>query len=74
MAHPLPTPGAARVVSNPEIMGGLPCVEGTRVPAENVLVEVRAGTSRGEIFHHYPSLPSDAIEACLAWEREGCPS
>lgn len=63
----------ARVVSNPHILGGIPVVEGTRVPAENVLVELQARRSRQEVFVTYPSLPPDAIEACLAWERAGKP-
>jgi uncharacterized protein (DUF433 family) len=64
---------AAKIVSKEGILAGIPVVSGTRVPAENVLVEVRAGTSRFEIFRHYPSLPPDAIEACVAWEKAGRP-
>lgn len=58
-----------RIVSDPEILGGMPVVEGTRVPADNVLAEVRAGTSTMEIFRHYPSLPTDGINACVSWDR-----
>lgn len=64
---------AAVVVSNPEIMGGTPVVLGTRLPAQLILAEVLSGKSRLEIFRAYPSLPPDGIDACLAWEREGCP-
>jgi uncharacterized protein (DUF433 family) len=39
------------------------------VPAAQILAELRAGTSRDEILRHYPSLPADGIEACLAWQR-----
>ena len=66
-------PANTRVVSNPKILAGTPVVEGTRVPAENVLVEVAAGTSRVKIFAGYPTLPPDAIETCLAWEKAGRP-
>lgn len=65
---------ASYVVRNPEILGGTPTVTGTRVPAETVLAEVRAGTDRVEIFRNYPTLPPDAIEACLAWEAAGKPA
>jgi 2-keto-3-deoxy-L-fuconate dehydrogenase len=34
----------ARVTSDPEIMGGWPCVSGTRVPARTIIAELRAGT------------------------------
>jgi len=59
------------IVSNPGILGGTPVVQGTRVPAENVLAEVHGGTSRFEIFCSYPSLPPDGIDACIEWEING---
>lgn len=62
------------VVCDREILGGTPTVIGTRVPAANVLAEVRAGTTRPDVFRHYPTLPPDAIEACLAWEAAGRPA
>ena len=64
----------ASVVSIDDILGGTPVVSGTRVPADTVLAEIRSGRSRFEIFRAYPSLPIDAIDACLAWERAGRPS
>ncbi len=63
----------SKIVSNPNILGGTPVVAGTRVPAETVLTEVRAGKDRFNIFRHYPSLPLDGIEACIAWEKAGRP-
>lgn len=60
----------SKVVSDPEILGGNPVVEGTRVPVENVLAAVHAGQSRFIIFRHYPSLPPDGIDACIDWENK----
>ena len=62
-----------KVVSNPHILGGTPVVEGPRVPAETVLVEVRNKHDKFDIFRSYPSLPPDGVEACLEWERSGRP-
>jgi uncharacterized protein (DUF433 family) len=59
----------SRIVRDEHILGGTPVVEGTRVPAENVLAELRAGRSKLEIFQDYPSLPLDGVEACLEWEK-----
>jgi uncharacterized protein (DUF433 family) len=59
------------VVADPAILGGIPVVSGTRIPADTVLAEIRAGKSRFEIFRSYPSLPVDGIDACLSWERTG---
>jgi uncharacterized protein (DUF433 family) len=60
----------AEVVSDPDILGGWPVVKGTRVPAETILVCLRDGMSRSEIFLHYPSLPGDGIDAVLRWDEE----
>lgn len=60
-----------RVVSNPNILGGIPIIEGTRVPVDNVLAEVKAGMPPLEIFSDYPSLPPDGIKVCIEWDRSG---
>lgn len=62
-----------KIISDEHILGGTPVVDGTRVPADNVLAEVRAGKSRMEVFRHYPSLPVDGIEACIEWEKASRP-
>jgi uncharacterized protein (DUF433 family) len=67
------TTALTRIVRNERILGGTPVVEGTRVPADHVLVEVRHGKSRAEIYRHYPSLPLDGIEACVEWDKAGRP-
>jgi len=60
----------AEVTSNPDILGGMPCVRGTRVPATTIIAEIRGGSTREVIFHHYPSLPIDGIEAVRRWAEE----
>lgn len=60
----------AQVVSRPEVLGGTPCVSGTRVPAETIVAYIRAGHSAQEIFQDYPTLPVDGIEAVVSWARE----
>lgn len=62
---------ATKVISDKNILGGTPVVSGTRVPAENVLIEVQAGKSKFDIYRHYPSLPLDGIEACIEWANAG---
>jgi len=63
----------SKVVVNQRILGGTPVLSGTRIPADNVLAEIREGSSRFEIFRHYPTLPLDGIEVVLAWEKAGRP-
>ena len=53
-------------------MGGWPCVSGTRIPAETILLYIKDGSSVREIVHHYPSLPFGGIDAVRRWaEAEG---
>lgn len=57
----------AEIVSNPEVQGGRPCIVGTRVPAEVIVVQIKAGLTDEEIFRHYPGLPVDGIDAVRQW-------
>ena len=60
----------AEIVSNPSILGGEPCISGTRVPAMTIVEELREGRKDGAIFGDYPSLPFDGIEAVRLWARK----
>jgi uncharacterized protein (DUF433 family) len=60
-------PQPVQIVSNPEIMGGMPCVDGTRVPADTILTYLKSGSSAEAIFHDYPSLPKGAVKAVKRW-------
>ena len=62
-------PQPASVVSTPGIMGGVPCVLGTRVPAETILASINEGMSVYEILRGYPYLPMDAVDAVVEWAR-----
>ncbi|HEX8447129.1 MAG TPA: DUF433 domain-containing protein [Sphingomonas sp.] len=67
---PVRDPGPVRVVSTPGILGGMPCVSGTRVPAEVIRVSLNAGESKFEIFCAYPYLPMGSVEAVIRWAQE----
>lgn len=53
---------------NPEILGGEPCFNGTRVPLETVLDNLASGASVEYILRNYPSLTLEHIIAVLKWE------
>ena len=59
----------ATIVSNPSILSGEPCVEGTRVSAMTIVAELRAGLSDSEIWDGYPGLPFDGVDAVRAWAK-----
>lgn len=65
LARPARIP--AQVVSDGSVMGGMPVVRGTRVPAETIVAYLRAGHTAQEIFEDYPSLPVDGIDAVIEW-------
>ena len=50
------------VVSDPELLGGVPVVRGTRVPVHDVAASVVAGLPMDRILAAYPSLDADKIE------------
>ncbi len=62
-----------RITFNPEVMGGKPCIRGTRVTVGAVLGLVASGASREEILKIYPYLQETDIIAALhyaVWRAE----
>ena len=57
--------GTPRIITDPEVLGGIPHIEGTRVRAVSVLAEVLAGTFDEEIHRTYRSLPEGSIDAVI---------
>jgi uncharacterized protein (DUF433 family) len=66
-ARPVYVPRPVEVISDPEIMGGWPCVSGTRIPAETILIMIKEGDDVREIVRHYPSLPFGGVGAVRRW-------
>lgn len=62
--------GAARIVSDPAICEGEPCVRGTRVPVHIVLGHLAAGDSEATILENFPRLTRDDVRACLAYAAD----
>jgi uncharacterized protein (DUF433 family) len=69
MLRPPREPRPVEVTSDPEIMGGWPCVSGTRIPAETILACILAGDDDRRIVRAYPSMPLGGIEAVRQWAR-----
>lgn len=59
-----------RIVSNPEIMGGKPVIEGTRITVEHILESLAAGRTIEEILDAHPHLTREAIRAALSFAAE----
>ena len=59
-----------RIVRNPEILGGKPIMEGTRLSVELILSLLAAGHSMPDIASYYPRLTEEQIRACIAYARD----
>lgn len=54
-----------RIVIDPKVHFGKPCVDGTRIPVEDVLELVQEGIPFTEIVEkYYPDLDLDDVRAC----------
>jgi len=62
-------PPQVTVVSDPQILGGMPIVSGTRVPAETILAYIKAGAELEEIVGDYPYLPLGFLDAVRYWAQ-----
>ena len=54
-----------RITQTPDIMGGKPCVKGTRVPVGMIVGEIGAGTSIEALLADYPYLERDDVMQAL---------
>lgn len=59
-----------RIVINPDIRFGKPCVRGTRITVGDVLSYLAAGTSQEALLQEFPQLAAEDIRACLAFAAE----
>ena len=64
---------AERIVVDPEIHHGEPCIRGTRIPVAVVLGSLAEGLTPEAILHEYPVLTAEDIQACLAYAAEANP-
>jgi len=60
-----------RIVIDPKVHFGKPCVAGTRIPVENVLELIQEGILFDEIVDkYYPDLEIEDVKACARYATE----
>lgn len=59
-----------RITTDPDVMGGVPCVRGLRVPVATVVGMVADGMDTEEILDAYPYLEAEDIPAALRYAAE----
>jgi uncharacterized protein (DUF433 family) len=53
------------IISNPDIMGGTPCLAGTRVPFQTLLDYLEGGEKLDEFLVDFPSVPRELAVSAL---------
>ena len=56
-----------RIVSDPNICGGEPCIKGTRIPVHIILSHLAAGDDFNTILKNFPRITIEDIKACLEY-------
>lgn len=56
-----------RIIVNPEICGGEPCIKGTRIPVHIILSHLAAGEDEKAILRNFPRIAHEDILACLKY-------
>lgn len=60
----------SRIVAQPDVMLGKPCIRGTRVSVEWVLDRLSAGWDITTLIEAYPNLSVEDVQAALAFAAE----
>jgi uncharacterized protein (DUF433 family) len=59
-----------RITTNPEILGGRPCIRGMRVRVKDILDMLADGASRSDILADFPYLEEEDISAALEYAAQ----
>jgi uncharacterized protein (DUF433 family) len=57
----------ARITMDPNVMGGKPCIKGTRVTVGTLVGLVAAGHDTASVLKLYPYLTAEDLREALAW-------
>jgi uncharacterized protein (DUF433 family) len=61
---------ADRIVVDPALLVGKPCVKGTRLSVDFLLGLLAQGWSEPDLLRNYPGLTHEDVLACLAYASE----
>lgn len=59
------------IISDPQILGGKPCVRGTRLSVEFVLELAASGATQQQILTQYPQLTPGGLAAAFRYAADG---
>lgn len=56
-----------KIISDPKVCSGKPCIKGTRIPVHLILDLLAAGESYEGIKRAYPNIDEEDIKACISY-------
>jgi uncharacterized protein (DUF433 family) len=59
-----------RITTDPEMMGGQPCIRGLRIPVATVVAMVADGMTTAEIIAELPDLTPEDVREALQYAAE----
>lgn len=60
----------SRIVVEPKLRGGEPCIKGTRIPVSIIVGSIADGDTVETLLGAYPSLTREDIQAALKYAAE----
>ncbi|MBO9681782.1 MAG: DUF433 domain-containing protein [Flavisolibacter sp.] len=58
------------IEANPAVLGGKPCIKGTRISVEFILELVASGASIDDIVKSYPHLSKDGVQEAILYAAQ----
>ena len=55
------------IVARPDVLGGKPCVRGTRISVELLLELLASGATREDVLRAYPQVTEEGLNAALLY-------
>jgi uncharacterized protein (DUF433 family) len=55
------------IVTRPSVLGGKPCVRGTRISVELILELLASGASSNDVLAAYPQVTAEGLSAALQY-------
>ena len=55
------------IVTNPGVLGGKPCIRGTRISVEFILELLASGATRQDILTAYPQVTNEGLTAAFQY-------
>lgn len=59
-----------RIVIDPRIRSGKPCIRGTRITVSDVFDYLGGGMTMSEVLDDFPDLHAEDIQACFAFAAD----